>query len=66
MWLGELDFIDDLAFLSHTQQQIQVQTINLVAVSALVDLKAQKGKRKTLECNTVSTNQISIDRKTLK
>ncbi|VDO87424.1 unnamed protein product [Schistosoma margrebowiei] len=40
--LDDLDFADDLAFLSQTQQQMQEKTNNVAATSAAVGLKIHK------------------------
>ncbi|VDP51106.1 unnamed protein product [Schistosoma mattheei] len=60
MQLDDLDFADDLALLSQTQQQMQDKT-NSVAASAAVGLNIHKGKNKSLRCNTACTNPITID-----
>ncbi|VDO69919.1 unnamed protein product [Schistosoma mattheei] len=43
MQLDNLDFADDLALLSHTQQQVQ-KTTSVVAASAALGLKIHEGK----------------------
>ncbi|VDP71355.1 unnamed protein product [Schistosoma curassoni] len=60
MQLDNLDFSDDLALLSHTQQQIQ-KTTSLAAVSAAVRLNIHKEKSKILRYNKTCTNQITFD-----
>ncbi|VDP58452.1 unnamed protein product [Schistosoma curassoni] len=50
MQLDDLDFTDDLAFLSHTQQQMQERTTSVAAASAAI-----------LRYNTTSINPITID-----
>ncbi|VDP78768.1 unnamed protein product [Schistosoma curassoni] len=52
MQLGDLDFADDVALLSHTQQQMQEKTISVAAASAAVGLNIHKGKSKILRYNT--------------
>ncbi|VDO55421.1 unnamed protein product [Schistosoma margrebowiei] len=52
MQLDYLDFADDLALLSHTQQQMQKKTTNVAAASATVGLNIHKWKSKTLRYNT--------------
>ncbi|VDP60412.1 unnamed protein product [Schistosoma curassoni] len=61
MQLDDLDFADDLALLSQTQQQIQEKTASIAAVSAAVDLNVYTGKSKILRYNTACTNPITID-----
>ncbi|VDO50504.1 unnamed protein product [Schistosoma margrebowiei] len=53
--LEDLDFADDLALLSHTYQQIQVNAINSAEFSASV------GKTTILQYNIENTNQITLD-----
>ncbi|VDP79093.1 unnamed protein product [Schistosoma curassoni] len=52
-----LDFADDLALLSQTQQQMQ-EKMNSVAAAGL---NIHKGKSKILRYNTACTNPIKID-----
>ncbi|VDP71150.1 unnamed protein product [Schistosoma mattheei] len=61
MQLDNLDFADDLALLSQTQQQMQEKTNSVAAASAAVGLKIHKGKSRILRYNTVCTNPIKID-----
>ncbi|VDP35941.1 unnamed protein product [Schistosoma margrebowiei] len=61
MQLGNLDFADDLAFLSQTQQQMQEKTNSVAAASAAIGLNIHKGKSKVLRYNTACTNPITID-----
>ncbi|VDP52177.1 unnamed protein product [Schistosoma curassoni] len=63
MQLDDLHFADDLARLSHTQQQVQEKTPSLAAASAAaaVGLNIHKGKSKILQYNTECTNPITID-----
>ncbi|VDP25431.1 unnamed protein product [Schistosoma curassoni] len=56
MQLDDLDFADDLALLSQTQQQMQKKT-NSVAVGINIHI----GKSKILRDNTACTNPIKID-----
>ncbi|VDP81550.1 unnamed protein product [Schistosoma mattheei] len=63
--LGDLDFTDDLALLSHTQQQKQKKTTSVAAVSSAVGLNIHKGKSKILRYSTTCTNPIIIDGKDL-
>ncbi|VDP41182.1 unnamed protein product [Schistosoma curassoni] len=57
MQLDDLDFADDLALLSHTQQQMQEKKTSGAAVA----LNIHKGKSKILRYNTACTNPITID-----
>ncbi|VDP61655.1 unnamed protein product [Schistosoma curassoni] len=61
MRLNDLDFADDLALLSHTQQQIQEKTTGVAAASAAVGLNIHKGKSEILRYNTTYTNRITLD-----
>ncbi|VDP34473.1 unnamed protein product [Schistosoma curassoni] len=68
MWMDDLHFVDDLALLSHTQQQMQEKTTSVAAASAAasasaaaVGLNIHKGKSKVLRPNTACTNPITID-----
>ncbi|VDO80180.1 unnamed protein product [Schistosoma margrebowiei] len=61
MQLDDLDFADDLALLSHTQQQIQENTIRVAAASATIGLNLHKWKCKILRYNTTCINSVTID-----
>ncbi|VDP39366.1 unnamed protein product [Schistosoma margrebowiei] len=61
MQLDDLDFADDLALLSRTQQQMQEKTNSVAAASAAVGLNIHKGKSKIFRYNTACTNPITID-----
>ncbi|VDO71520.1 unnamed protein product [Schistosoma margrebowiei] len=61
MQLDDLNFIDDLALLSHTHQQIQMKATRVAAVSASIGLNIQEGKSNTLKYNIENTNQITLD-----
>ncbi|VDP64309.1 unnamed protein product [Schistosoma curassoni] len=61
MQLDDLDFADDLAILSQTQQQMQEKMTSIASVSAAVDLNIRKGKSKILRYNTACTNPITIN-----
>ncbi|VDP51396.1 unnamed protein product [Schistosoma margrebowiei] len=65
MQLDDLDFADDLARLSQSQQQMQEKTNSVAAASAAVGLNIHKGKRKVLRYNTACTDSITIDREDL-
>ncbi|VDP69418.1 unnamed protein product [Schistosoma curassoni] len=60
MQLDDLDFANDLAFLSQTQQQMQ-KTNSVAAASAAVGLNMHKGKSRILRYNTECINPITID-----
>ncbi|VDO56848.1 unnamed protein product [Schistosoma margrebowiei] len=61
MKLGDIDFADDVALLSHTQQQMQEKTTSVAAASSTVDLNIHKGKSNIVRCNTICISQITID-----
>ncbi|VDP68772.1 unnamed protein product [Schistosoma curassoni] len=71
MQLYDLDFADDLALLSQTQQQMQEKTNSVAAASTAtnsvaaastaVGLNIHKGKSKILRHNTACTSPITID-----
>ncbi|VDO51627.1 unnamed protein product [Schistosoma margrebowiei] len=56
----QTNFTDDLIFLCHTDQQIQVKTTTMTAASEAVCLNIHKGKH-----NTENTNAITLYRETL-
>ncbi|XP_043922942.1 uncharacterized protein LOC122798228, partial [Protopterus annectens] len=63
--LEDLDYADDLALISHSQQQMQNKT-NLVAVTALeVGLNINNLKTKILKLNSTNTNPITLQGKPL-
>nr|KAG5710957.1 hypothetical protein BaRGS_013691 [Batillaria attramentaria] len=59
--LEDLDFADDLALLSHNQQQMQDKTTELATTSSQVGLKIHGGKTKILKINTASSDSITLD-----
>ncbi|VDO79834.1 unnamed protein product [Schistosoma margrebowiei] len=61
MQLNDIDFADDLALLSHTQQQMKEKTSSVAAASAAVGLNIHKEKSKILRYNTACTNPTTID-----
>ncbi|VDO97971.1 unnamed protein product [Schistosoma margrebowiei] len=61
MQLDDLDFADDLALLSRTQQQMQEKTTSVAAASAATGLNIHKGKSKVIRYNTACTSPITID-----
>ncbi|VDP27987.1 unnamed protein product [Schistosoma curassoni] len=65
MQLDDLDFADDLALLSQTQQQMQRKMTSVAAASAAVGLNIHKERSKILRYNTACTNPFTIDGKDL-
>lgn len=63
--LDDLDFADDLALLSHTQQQMQEKTNHVASTSAQVGLNIHKDKTKILKINAANNNPITLDSKVL-
>ncbi|VDP82401.1 unnamed protein product, partial [Schistosoma curassoni] len=61
MQLDDLDFADDLALLSQTQQQMQEKTNSVSTASAAVGPNIHKGKSRILRYNTECTNPVTID-----
>ena len=59
--LEDLDFADDLALLSHTQQQMQEKTNYVAHYSACIGLSIHKGKSKVLKINTSSNTPITLE-----
>ena len=58
--LEDLDFADDLALLSHNQQQMQEKTTILAATSTQVGLRIHKDKTKVMRANTTSVEPIIL------
>lgn len=58
--LDDLDFADDIALLSHSQQQMQEKTNMVAAISAQVGLNINKDKSKILKINPTSTKSITL------
>ncbi|VDP46899.1 unnamed protein product [Schistosoma margrebowiei] len=63
--LDDLHFADDLAILSHTNEQMQMKTASVAAVSASVGLSIHKGKTKVLKFKAENNNPITLDGETL-
>ncbi|VDO85541.1 unnamed protein product [Schistosoma margrebowiei] len=63
--LDDLDFADDLALLSHTHEQMQINTVSVAALSASVRLNIHKGETKVLKYDTANSNPITLDGETL-
>jgi Reverse transcriptase (RNA-dependent DNA polymerase)/Domain of unknown function (DUF6451)/Endonuclease/Exonuclease/phosphatase family len=63
--LDDLDFADDFALLSHTQQQMQEKTSDVATTSACIGLSIHKGKSKVLKVNATSTTPIMLDEEAL-
>ncbi|VDO98407.1 unnamed protein product [Schistosoma curassoni] len=62
--LDDLDFADDLALLSRTQQQMQMKKASVAEASASVGFNIHKGKSKVLKYNTENTNINTLGRET--
>ncbi|VDP82007.1 unnamed protein product, partial [Schistosoma curassoni] len=56
--LDDLDFVDDLALLSQSQQQMQEKT---TSVAAAVGLNIHKAKSRILRYSTACTDPVTID-----
>ncbi|VDP24748.1 unnamed protein product [Schistosoma margrebowiei] len=61
MHLDHLNFADDLALLSQSQQQMQKKMTSVATAPAAVGFNIHKGKSKILQYNTACTNPITID-----
>ncbi|VDP36627.1 unnamed protein product [Schistosoma margrebowiei] len=61
MQLDDLDFSDNMALQSHTQQQMQEKMTSEAAVSAVVGLKIHKRKGKVLRYNTACNSRITLE-----
>ena len=59
--LDDLDFADDLALLSHSQQQMQDKTNVVAALSSQVGLNIHKEKTKVIKINSTSTERITLN-----
>ncbi|VDO78196.1 unnamed protein product [Schistosoma margrebowiei] len=64
--LEDLDLADDLVLLSHTHEQILVNTTSVAAASESVGINIHKRKSKIPKYNTESTNPITLDGEALK
>ncbi|VDP35164.1 unnamed protein product [Schistosoma curassoni] len=65
MQLDDLDFSDNLALLSHTQQKMQVKTTNVSAASASLGSNIHERKGNILKYDTENVNPITLDGKAL-
>ncbi|VDP69744.1 unnamed protein product [Schistosoma curassoni] len=61
MQLDDLDFADDLALLSQTQQQMQEKATSVATVSAEVSLNIHKRKSQIVRYDAACTNPATID-----
>ncbi|VDP46946.1 unnamed protein product [Schistosoma margrebowiei] len=61
MQLDNLEFTEDLALVSHTQQQIQENTTSVAALSPIVGLNINKRKGEILRYDTTCTKRITLD-----
>ena len=59
--LKDLDYADDLALLSHTKEQIQRKTNNIINFSSKVGLNINVPKTKVMKMNAKNENQININ-----
>ena len=59
--LEDLDYADELVFLSHTRHQMQEKTSVVADVSARLGLKIHKGMSKVLKVNTVTETLIMLE-----
>ncbi|VDP15896.1 unnamed protein product [Schistosoma margrebowiei] len=59
--LDDLDFADDLVLLSHTHEQMQINTVSVAAVSASVGLR----RTKVLKFKAENSNPVTLDGETL-
>ena len=59
--LNDLDFADDIALLSHNQQQMQQKTSDVAENSAKLGLNIHKGKSKVLKVNTIGTTPVVLE-----
>ena len=63
--LEDLDFADDLALLSHSHQQMNEKTQDLVQISQSTGLRVHPGKTKILKINTNVKEDIRINETTI-
>ena len=63
--LEDLDFADDLALLSHQQQQMQDKTNRLASEAKKLGLKINKDKTKVLRANTPNEDPIQLEQERL-
>ncbi|VDP53209.1 unnamed protein product [Schistosoma margrebowiei] len=63
--LEDLDFSDDLAIPSNTNEQIPMRTTRLAAAYESVGLSTHKRKSKILKHNTDNINLVTFDREAL-
>ncbi|VDP00198.1 unnamed protein product [Schistosoma margrebowiei] len=65
MQLDDMVFVDDLALLSHTYEQMHTNTTSVAVATASVILNIHKGKNKISKYNTAKTSSIRLDEETL-
>lgn len=65
MQLKGLDYADDLAVQSHTQQQMQKESTIVAPASAAIGFNVHKWKNKILRYNIACTNRSTLDGKAL-
>ncbi|VDP32702.1 unnamed protein product [Schistosoma mattheei] len=61
MQLDDLDFADDLALLSHTQQQMQENSTSVAAASSAASLNIHKEESRIFRYNTTCNNRVTLD-----
>ncbi|KAK2175485.1 hypothetical protein NP493_728g00008 [Ridgeia piscesae] len=59
--LEDLDFVDDLALLSHSHQQMQEKTELLNTVSTQLGLNINRSKTRIMKANTKNNNPITMN-----
>ncbi|KAK2181583.1 hypothetical protein NP493_391g01000 [Ridgeia piscesae] len=59
--LEDLDFADDLAFLSHSHQQMQEKTELLNTVSTQLGPNINRSKTRIMKANTKNNNPITLN-----
>ena len=58
--LEDLDFVDDLALLSHTHKQMQEKTSQLEVEASKIGLRVNAGKTKLMRINSTNSNSITL------
>ena len=59
--MDNLNLVDDLALLSHTQEQMQAKTSILNSLSESVGLRIHPGKSKVLRTDAQRKGQVTVD-----
>ena len=63
--LDDLDYADDLALLSHTQEQMQAKTTVLDTVSKSIGLNIHSSKSKVLKAVSSNKGKVELNGKTI-